>query len=195
MSTNKNKTHVEIKKRSVSVTVNRIKNRTGRRIVIYPDGKTRKIVETMEDAGDVLKNYLRFYSGLIGKNGRKSILIKGFPEKYGSVQKISNYPEPSGFSGVIESGKNLGKYRITFNNCYIEHKPGLYKSGYDVNKYLNPKLFLNQTGCTLKACYDDQGFFCLNNLHIAFPVKENIDLHFYAALLNSRVLNFYYGVI
>jgi len=182
-------------KRSVFIATSRIQNRTGRRIVVYPDDKTRRIVETMEDAGDVLSNYLRFYSGLIGKKGRNSIVIKGFPEEYRRARNIPVYPEYSGLSGLIESGKNLGKNHITFKDCYILHDPKLYKSGYDVTKYRKPKIFLNQTGCTLKACYDDQGFFCLNNLHIVYPVKENIDLHFYAALLNSRVLNFYYEVM
>lgn len=184
-----------IEKRNIFISTSRIQKRTGRRIVVYPDDKTRRIVEKMEDAGDVLSNYLRFYSGLIGKKGKKSILVKGFPEKYRRARNIPIHTEYTGFSGVIESGKNLGRNSITFNDCYIVHDPMLYKSGYDVAKYRNPKIFLNQTGCTLKACYDDQGFFCLNNIHIAYPVKENIDLHFYTALLNSRALNFYYGVM
>jgi hypothetical protein len=62
-------------------------------------------------------------------------------------------------------------------------------------KYRQPKLFINQTGYTLKAYYDDRGFFCLNNMHIAIPARPGINMKFYATLLNSKIINFYYRVM
>ena len=163
----------------------RIKNRHLKRIVIYPDKTAQEIVERMEDSGDFLGNYVTFYSGLIGKKGRDSIIVKSRPKNYC----------PTCCGMLIESGRNLGRNRLVYTGCYIQHNPALYKSGYDIVKYRQPKLFINQTGYTLKACYDERGFFCLNNLHIAVPARQGVNIKFYAALLNSSILNYYYRVM
>ena len=172
-------------KSSVALSLTRINRRVRRRIAIYPDENSRDIVEKMEDTGDKLGSHLRFYSGLIGKKGKQSIVIANVPKEHRNCR----------YGKLIESGKNLQQNKFIYTGRYIEQRPELYKSGYDVQKYRNPKLFVNQTGYDLKACYDDQGFFCLNNIHIAYPVRENTDLIFYAALLNSRIMKFYYRVM
>ncbi|MCH7782759.1 N-6 DNA methylase [candidate division KSB1 bacterium] len=174
---------------NVFISTNRIQKRFRRRIVVYPDEYSRKIVEKMEDKGEALGIHLKFYSGLIGRDGKKSILIN--PGEHKDVL-LNNIPR----SRIIESGKHLAKDRITYTGCYILDDPLLYKSGYNVAKYRNPKIFINQTGFTLKAYYDEMGFFCLNNMHIAFPEKgEAVDLRFYSALLNSKILNFFYKIV
>ena len=171
--------------REIQLSLTRIGRRSRHRIVVYPDENSQKIAEWMEDCGDVLGNHIRFYSGLIGKKGKQSIVIThGF-----------NNHSMENCGKLIESGKNLSPNSVTFTGCHIVHQRGIYKSGYDVEKYENPKLFVNQTGYDLKACYDDRGFYCLNNLHIAYPVHDHTDLRFYAALLNSRILNFYYKIM
>jgi len=143
----------------------------------------------MEDSEEILGIHLKFYSGLIGRDGKKSILLK--PGEHRDVP-LYNFPH----SRVIESGKHLKKDRLTYTGCIILDDPMLYKSGYNPAKYRNPKIFLNQTGFTLKAFYDETGFFCFNNMHIAFPEKgEGVDLRFYSALLNSKILNFYYKTV
>jgi len=176
---------MDMENKSVELDVSRINNRHLQRIVIYPDKQAREIVERMEDSGDILGNYLTFYSGLIGKRGRDNIVLRSRPDSY--------CPAYNGM--LIESGKNLAKNKLVYDGHYIVHNPALYKSGYDVMKYRQPKLFINQTGYTLKACYDDRGFFCLNNMHIAIPARPGINMKFYAALLNSKIINFYYRVM
>jgi len=175
----------DVPARSVPVSVDAIRRRRRKRIAVYPDAQTRDIVERMENAGDTLGNHIRFYSGLIGRKGRDSIVIRGKPADYSPVK----------YGRLIESGRNLERDRLLFNDCYIRHDPALYKSGYDPEKYRNPKLFLNQTGYVLKSCYDDRGFFCLNNLHIGYPAHRDADIRFFVFLLNSRILNFYYSVM
>jgi type I restriction-modification system DNA methylase subunit len=175
----------EVDRKSLFISTSRIKTRNRKRIVLYPDEKTKQIVERMEDSGDLLGNHIRFYSGLIGKNGRNSIVIIGKPGDY----------TPKKYGKLIESGKFLQKDNITFNECYVKLDKSVYKSGFDFNKYINPKIFLNQTGFRLKACYDKEGYFCLNNLHIGYPLHKDADLRFYTFLLNSRLMNFYYSTM
>jgi len=175
----------KVKKRNVQVNVNRILKRDRKRIVIYPNDSARRIVEHMEDSGEIVGDYVRFYSGLIGKKGRDSIVIKGKPSDY----------SPELFGKLIESGKRLDKHCLTFTHHYMKHQPDLYKSGYDIDKYVQPKIFLNQTGFILKACFDNRGFFCLNNLHIGYSINNSVDLRFYSVLLNSVIMNYYYRVM
>lgn len=174
---------------SINISMNRITRRPHTRIVVYPDDRIRAIVEKMEDSGDILGSHLRFYSGLIGKNGKRSILI-GKEYQPGPNTPIAETGK------VIESGRNLECNRLAYTGYSIRREKKLYKSGYDEIRYLEPKIFVNQTGYRLKAFYDDRGYFCLNNMHIAYPVQpESTDLRFYAALLNSRILDVYYRVM
>jgi len=175
----------EAEMRIVPLEINRIRNRDRNRIVIYTDSRSKEFAERMEDSGDILGNHIRFYSGLIGRQGRKSIVIEGKPANY----------SPGTHGRLIDSGKFLHAHRILYRERYIRHDPSLYKSGYAIEKYLNPKIFVNQTGYILKSCYDEHGFFCLNNLHIAYPVHEDVDLRFFSVLLNSNIINRYYRIM
>jgi hypothetical protein len=147
-------------------------------------GSTKEIVAKMEDQSCLLCEHVKFYSGLIGKQGQENITIHGKPSDY----------SPEAYGQLIHTSGNLSCYSLIYSDYYNPHNPELYKSGYDVNKYLNPKLFLNQTGDTIKACYDDRGFFCLNNMHIGYPVASHYNLKFVNSLLCSRLMNFYYHV-
>ena len=155
------------------------------RFRLYFDQFTKNIVEKMEEDSFPLKDVVKFYSGLIGKGGKASILIPQKPDDY-TTEK---------YGKLISSGKYLKRYQIQFVDEYILREKRLYHSGYDENKYLSPKIFLNQTGDSLKACYDDEGYFCLNNIHIGYPVSNILSLRFMNAILASRLMNFYYHSI
>ncbi len=132
-----------------------------------------------------LANVVKFYSGLIGLRGKDSIVIS---------EKPSDFVENK-YGKLIPSGRYLQRYKVTFNGEYIRRDKKLYKSGYDEKKYLSPKIFLNQTGDSLKACYDNEGYFCLNNMHIGYSVDPIYDLRFVNAILCSKLMNFYYHAI
>ncbi|MFC1557690.1 TaqI-like C-terminal specificity domain-containing protein, partial [candidate division KSB1 bacterium] len=162
-----------------------VRKRDRKRIVIYPDGRAMNIAGKMEASGEILGSHVRFYSGLISKNGQRSIVFKEKPEDY----------SPERYAPVIESGKSLGQHSLLFRNRYVPLDQSVYKSGFDAGKYSNPKIFLNQTGYKLKAFFDTNGYFCLNNLHIGYPVHEKADLRFFTVLLNSRLMSFYYRIM
>ncbi|MCK4315195.1 MAG: Eco57I restriction-modification methylase domain-containing protein, partial [Anaerolineae bacterium] len=155
------------------------------RFRLFFDDTVKRIVKNMESGAELLSNVVKFYSGLIGKAGKASIVVKGQPSDY----------SPDRYGRLIESGANLDRYSLVFADHYIRREKRLYKSGYDVQKYLNPKMFLNQTGDSLKACFDAEGYFCLNNMHIGYPVTDRYDLRYINALLCSRLLGFYYHSI
>jgi len=155
------------------------------RFRLFFSDKSRLIVEKMEKSSIPMASVVKFYSGLIGKYGKDSIVIRELPSDYSAVL----------YGKLISSGKYLRRYNVKFNNEYILREKKLYKSGFDEKKYLSPKLFLNQTGDSFKACYDTEGYFCLNNMHIGYPVSQIYDLRFINAILCSRLMNYYYHLI
>lgn len=155
------------------------------RIRLIPNRDIRSTVEKIERQAQQLSTIVKFYSGLIGKAGKDSIVISGKPLDY----------TPSKYAKLIQSGSLLKRYHLSYENFYIKLDKNLYKSGYDTEKYRNPKIFLNQTGDSLKPCYDNEGYFCLNNMHIGYLVSKNYNLLYVTAILAGKLMHFYYQVI
>lgn len=172
-------------KKYTQLSIDLISKREKNRIVLYPDKDSKKVVEIMESHDGKLKDHVIFYSGLIGKKGKNSIVFT-------DVESIK-CNEQRGM--LIESGRNFSKNSLVYNGAYILHDKKLFKSGYKVEKYLAPKIFINQTGFELKAYLDENGFFCLNNIHICNAIDDTTNLKFVVALLNSEIMNYYYKVM
>jgi hypothetical protein len=139
----------------------------------------------MEAPGVPLESLVKFYSGLIGKKGQRSITI---------VQQPADYSADA-YGRLITSSSRLERFSLSYGGCYCPKNPGLYKSGYTPETYENPKLFLNQTGDHLRCCYDSEGYYCLNNMHVGYPTSPVYHLLYANALINSRLLDFYYRAV
>ena len=155
------------------------------RFRLFFDDRVRKIVEKLELQSGSLSTVVKFYSGLIGRSGQQAITIRGKPSDYSELR----------YGKLLESSGYLGRYSLAFHDCYVAKRKKLYKSGYDPTKYENAKIFLNQTGDSLKATFDDKGYFSLNNMHIGYAVDPTYDLKFITCLLCSRLLNSYYQAV
>jgi hypothetical protein len=129
-----------------------------------------------------LKQLVKFYSGLIGLHGQGSVVIPERPRDYA----VGRYGK------LVPSSGSLRRYHVEYLNHYCPKEAALYKSGFSPEIYENPKLFLNQTGDYLKCCYDDAGYYCLNNMHVGFPVDAEYNLLYINAILCSRLMDFYY---
>jgi hypothetical protein len=54
---------------------------------------------------------------------------------------------------------------------------------------------IRQTGDSLIACYDNQQFLCLNNMHVITPLDNNEhNIKYFLGIINSRLLNFIYEI-
>jgi type I restriction-modification system DNA methylase subunit len=136
----------------------------------------------MMDKSIPMSAVVKFYSGLIGKAGQASIVFEETQARATGLR----------VSKLIESGSFLQPFAFQWSGKYIVHSPSLYKSGYTPAYYENPKLFLNQTGDHPKACVDEQGFYCLNNMHVGYPLMGLESLYFVAGVLNSKFGNAFY---
>lgn len=160
-----------------------------------------------------------FYRISIGSSSDSQQLIKKlallgvpFEEKCDIIWGIKPYQvghgEPSQTKEMIEKriyhadnqinelwkpllkGSNINRYFIDKNNTqYILYGKNLMYAS-NQNKMENPKILIRQTSENIKACYDEDKFYCQNSVFIV--TSESIDLKYLLAILNSKLANFYY---
>ena len=126
-------------------------------------------------------NIIDFNSGLIGKDGKDSIV---------SDQKINNDWLP----GII-SGGEMNRYILKPSGKYILYKKEKIHSGYECVDYFEDKILIRQTGDSLICALDDMKLLCLNNIHVGNIKDKNYSLKYIVALINSKLLNYYYKSI
>ncbi|MFQ6054947.1 MAG: Eco57I restriction-modification methylase domain-containing protein, partial [Methanosarcinales archaeon] len=179
------------------------------RFRLFFEEKSKKLIEIIESKGKIpLTNLVELYSGCIGRYGQQSIVSFHKKEsliiknRHGDVVYQDNNAKDK-WRPLLESGADIERYLISYKGKNIYFEPDesrrrIYaKSGFNEEKYIKEKLFLRQTGDSLISAYDDQGLFCLNNMHLLNlrDKDSNINLKYILALLNSKLLNHYYHLI
>lgn len=144
------------------------------------DFKMVNFVDTVvkkEYLGDIVK----FSSGLIGKEGKEGIISE---EKVDSRWHL----------GLI-SGEEINRYLLSKPCHFILYDIKILKSGFRDAKYDEPKLLMRQTGDRLIVTYDSCNLLCLNNLHVGNLLKLSHSLKQILAILNSKLMTYYYRKI
>jgi type I restriction-modification system DNA methylase subunit len=167
---------------------------------------SKKFVEKVEERSSPLCWFADMYSGCISRYGQESIISdKKVKEFIISQDTHIIYEDKNAldkWKPLLRSGSNIGRYTLINEGDYIYIEPDekrrkIYaKSGFDLEKYTGEKLFLRQTGDSLVATFDDEGYFCLNNMHVVNLNQEadTYSIKYILALLNSRLMNFFYHV-
>ncbi len=84
-------------------------------------------------------------------------------------------------------GKDINRYNLTFNNCFILFDKTKLWSNFDENKLSKcPKIIIRQTGDSIIACLDEIGYYSMDTTHIIYNTKLNIK--YLLAVLNSKIL-------
>lgn len=140
-------------------------------------------LQQMEHCPTKLSDLVQSYSGLIGRRGQQSLLAGPTPSPNAPTGKL------------LRSGKEIDRYQLNWGGEHVLLEPTLIKSGGKLDYYRRPKLLLRQTADTIRAVYDDQAFFCLNNIHLLRPRHDGVDLHYVLAVLNSAPMDRYYRLL
>ena len=148
-----------------------------------------------------LSDFLRPYSGLIARAGQSSLLRSTHADGRVVVRKAGQVlydgvPAEAVWRPLLRSGAEVDRFAIAWRGERALVEPALLKSGGKRQLYEQPKLLLRQTADRLVCACDDSGLFCLNNLHLLSPRSGGVpELHYFAALLNSAVLNRYWRLV
>ncbi|CQR72822.1 Type IIS restriction enzyme Eco57I [Sporomusa ovata DSM 2662] len=97
--------------------------------------------------------------------------------------------------GLVSSAQVL-PFGISYQGDWLDVNPDkLNKGGWDRAVMAGPKIFLRQTGDSLIAAVDKSGYYHLNNIHSLVVDKGELSLEYLVAILNSRLMNFYYQTV
>jgi adenine-specific DNA-methyltransferase len=107
---------------------------------------------------------------------------------------VSETPRDSSFRPLLR-GNLIQRYQILWNNNYwISFGDWLAEPRYSA-RYNDPeKIVIRQTGDSLISTLDRKQFIVRDNLYTIVP-RNNLDLRYILALLNSRLLNWYYQTV
>ncbi|MHB1552117.1 MAG: Eco57I restriction-modification methylase domain-containing protein, partial [Vulcanimicrobiaceae bacterium] len=181
------------------VTVDALDNRAGRRnthtiaqteftkapkhaFIVLADDQKLAFRKKLDSAGPPLGTLANLNQAIALKHDRKLSLSKG--------AKAPNYKR-------VLDGRDIGRYALAWPGNYL---------AYDVNNIhsckrtdifeAREKLFFRRVGDRLTATYDSEQFYALNTLVVITPknLTQPVNLKYLLALINSRLLNFYYTI-
>lgn len=153
-----------------------------KRFRLFFDVKIMALISKIEKDSSELGRFLT------GRTGVRSLI--------GQKQIISSSKKGAKWQPGLISGSQVLKYKVIDEGHHINIDPKLLnKGGWDYDVIHNPKLLVRQTGDTLTAAIDYNGFYHLNNIHSFAPNAHNngrLDILYLLALFNSQLLAFYY---
>ncbi|MFC1965802.1 Eco57I restriction-modification methylase domain-containing protein [Chloroflexota bacterium] len=151
------------------------------RFRLFFDRQTMDLVSKVENETVSLGAIIDFNSGLIGKEGKDSIV---------SENKVNKHWLP----GII-SGGEIRRFILKPEGNYILYLKEKIHSGYECVNYFEDKLFMRQTGDSLICAIDDIHLLCLNNVHVGNLRDKTYSLNYIAGIINSKLLNHYYRAL
>ncbi len=150
------------------------------RFRLFFNQETKDLIEKIEANSFELGKQYTGRTGVRSKIGQKNIIFK--QKDKDTYQK-----------GII-SGGQIKKYKITYDNDYINIDPELLNGGgFDYKIINNPKILVRQTGDSLISSIDTDHYYHLNNVHSFAPNnEESLPLEYILAILNSDLMDYYY---
>lgn len=158
----------------------------------------RIIVDLDKNAQQLLKK-LRKQSGTFEQLCTITWGIKPYQVGYGDPpqtremleNRIYHSDKPKGKDWKpLLVGSDVNRYSLRFpGNQFIKYGKWLM---YPSNESLmqQPKILMRQTSDILRACYDDNGYYCQNSVFIVH--SNEVNLKYLLGLLNSKLLGFVY---
>lgn len=93
-------------------------------------------------------------------------------------------------------GSDIGRYVIAPEAPrFLSYGPWLAEPRPAANFDAPVKIFMRQTGDSLIAALDNKRHICLNNMHVLVPRTREVPVEGAIAILNSRLMNWYYQTI
>ncbi len=142
-----------------------------------------KLIEKIQANSNPLNNYFKYISP--GIDGDK--------DKYVRSSKVNSKYKP------LLYGKNFGRYNISFDNNYINYDRELLNRAREEEIYLSDKIIIQRiSGGTspLTCTIDRNQYYTFNSVNnLVLNDDATISLDYFLALLNSKILNWYYSVM
>lgn len=144
---------------------------------IFRDRAEMEFLSRVQSTPLCFRDVVWTYSGLIARYGQKSVQARRAEPRFllrdRSGREVFSDPEAGQcWVRALLSGSEIVPYRVRWRGGRIYLAPDrrdlakIYKSGFHLERYRKPKVFLRQTGDRLIAALDRSGLYSLNNLHL-----------------------------
>jgi adenine-specific DNA-methyltransferase len=153
------------------------------RFRIFADLTVKNLIDKIDKSSAKVENFSSGHTGIRSLTKQNSV--------------VADSPLGDTWRRGLISGGQIQRYGLEYREHWLNIDPGLlYKGGWDPAVVEQRKILIRQTGYTLTACIDDNGYYHLNNIH-AFVLKKTsaINLDYLLLLLNSRLMSFYYHAV
>ena len=170
------------------------KQLAGQPINIFIDQKTQQIVDLLQRDSNVLGEICDVINGM-----KPYEIGKGSPNQTKEIVKNRIYDAEYQVNETYKAllrGKDINKYITLWDGKrWIKYGDNLAAPRYSANFDLPEKIVIRQTSDCLIATLDTQKFLCMNNLHIVNSKDEKYNLKYILAIVNSKLMNFYYETL
>ena len=166
----------------------------GEPINIFIDEHAERIVVKLQQDSLMLGNVCKVVSGLtpyrIGMGNPKQTKEMTDAKIYDATHKVD-----ATYRALLR-GKDIEKYLIKWDGKrWIKYGDNLAEPRYTANFDAAEKIVIRQTGDSLIATLDTKQFVCLKNMHVITAKNPEFALKYILALLNSRLLDFFYQTL
>lgn len=134
--------------------------------------------------------YLHLYRGNTSLIGSLIEFYHGIQTK-GNSKALTNINE-AGLIPIIK-GADFNRYVLPHITSYIRFTKENIKSGGDIRYYdVNAKLLIRTTSDKIIASIDYNHYYALNSVNVGIPLRSDISLEFILAILNSKLMEYWY---
>ncbi|MCA9729433.1 MAG: N-6 DNA methylase, partial [Candidatus Eisenbacteria bacterium] len=151
--------------------------RDGRPLRIFRDTTEMDFLRAMLRTSHRFAHVAWTYSGLIARYGQKSVQSQHAESRFVLRDRRGREVHADSdaarrWQAALLSGSEVTPYHVEWQGGRVYLPEGrtflseVYKSGFDLERYRRPKVFLRQTGDRLVAALDRDGLLCMNNLHL-----------------------------
>jgi hypothetical protein len=141
----------------------------------YLDTTSLEIMNKIRYESIMLDKLACFYNGIKTGNNKKFIADSKIDKRYRKILR----------------GRDIERYRISFNNKYVLFDKRLLWSNTNEEKLTkHPKIVMRQTGDRIVGALDTKGYLTMDTTHLIFDTK--VDILFLLAILNSNLMNWFH---
>ena len=171
-------------------------SQTGEVINLTASDKERQLFEKIKENHQPLKQYFDVYNGV--KPFEKG---KGKPAQTEETMLAKPYVKtdckrPDKNWLPLLRGSLIHRYQNFWdNNSWILYGEWLAAPRKKEIFEADEKIMVRQTGDSIIATIVEKGFIARNNLHVLIHKSKNVDIKLFTAILNSKLIDFYYTFI
>lgn len=165
---------------------------------ILPSNKQQNILlmKLLDNQHKTLENYLSIKWTI-------SFHAAGLREQFLFPQKPNSITAKKLIGGKSFAGNNdINRYKLKWGGWWIDYNERLARKHKNQlppkNIFEQEKLIICQNSLRLRATYDKNNFYCKDTFFVANlnnNLKNDFDLKYFLALLNSKLLHYYYANI